>query len=526
MNVTSLKACLVCFIFSLSTAYSAYAADHKFWHRVQSNFKLTHAQVRAEIKPYQRYYCQHAYQIEKTLSQNTALFSYIFEQTQQAHMPSEIAFIPYIESHFNHKAHSRTGALGLWQMMPGTASGFGLRINWWVDQRMDLHTSTQSALSYLHYLYNYFNHDWLLAIAAYDAGEGTVKKAIRRNRQSHKPTDFWSLSLPKETKAYIPKLLGLAEVIKNPQQCKLRLPHSNTELTAIEVPQQSTFEEIAQLTKISVQHLATYNPHFLHRITERHQPKQTLILPKTYANRLKGHLTSPKAIHWRHHEVKANETLSQIAQYYHTSTELIQKSNHLHNATIKKGDDLIIAANANHLSQLPTIPKIINHSFHGKGPKQLIYTIQKGDTLSSIAAPYPVNPAMIRYWNPKTSRSPLKPNQNLVIWLPRINHYDHYVVAEGDTLGHIAQRFGVTIKAIQSINSIRNPHTIKPGSTLKIPIAESNQATHLIHYTVRKGDALSSIAHHHHITLSQLMDWNELQPDSMIHPGQQLIIFR
>ena len=224
MNRIAFRTYIICSVLLCSTSFSAYAADYGLWRRVQNNFTFTPSQVRPEVKPYQRYYCQHAYQIEKTLSRHTPLFAYIFEQTQQAHMPSEIAFIPYIESHFNHKAHSRTGALGLWQMMPGTASGFGLRINWWVDQRMDLHTATQSALSYLHYLYNYFNHDWLLAIAAYDAGEGTVKKAIHRNRQAHKPTDFWSLSLPKETKAYIPKLLGLTEVIKNPQHCNPSTP--------------------------------------------------------------------------------------------------------------------------------------------------------------------------------------------------------------------------------------------------------------------------------------------------------------
>ena len=127
-----------------------------------------------------------------------------------------------IESNYNPFLYSKRGATGLWQLMPGTATGFSLLINWWYDGRRDVVASTNAALNYLEYLHDYF-HSWLLAIAAYDAGEGTVAAAIRYNRRHGYLTDFWSLPLPYETREYVPKLLALADVIKNHQDYNLQL---------------------------------------------------------------------------------------------------------------------------------------------------------------------------------------------------------------------------------------------------------------------------------------------------------------
>ena len=527
---------LFALIFVLLTACSSTTFEAKKtqasslnpWPSIQDHLALQQETHRNEIKPYLTYYCQHAYQIEKTFNQTLPTLAYVSKQTHQANIPSEIAFMPYIESHFSQTAHSRTGALGLWQMMPGTASGFGLRINWWVDQRMDLQASTRSALSYLRYLYDYFNHDWLLAIAAYDAGEGTVKKAIKRNKKNHKPTDFWSLSLPAETKAYVPKILALSAIIAQPQQCHLTLPSDYEPLEPVTIPHQISFETIAQLADIHINRLNHYNRHFLHQITERQQPEQTIMLPSAYANRLKKNLKDqPKNhIEWRHHQVKSGDTLNQIAKTFKTSSQTIQKVNHLQSLTIQPGQDLLIPAFAHASTPLIDTPTMSQHNYHEKGPKQLIYTIKSGDTLSSIAAPYPITPAMIRYWNPNTSRAPLKPNHKLVLWLPRISHYDHYTVVSGDTLSQIAQRFGVSVKSLLAINPLGKKAMIHPGQQLKVPISETNQGKHPSYYTVRKGDSLSSIAHRHHIRVAQLIDWNDLTENSIIHPGQQIVIFR
>ena len=216
------------------------------------------------MKSHYKQYCKHAYQIEQTLDETLPTLATIAQIGVKDDLPSELILLPYIESHYNPEAYSRTGAAGLWQIMPGTASGLGLRVNWWTDQRKNMLTSTEAALSYLDYLFHYFDENWLLAIAAYDSGEGTVKAAIRRNKRAHKPTDFWSLPLPKETRAYIPRLLALSEIIQHPEHCDLTLPAEDvTPLTKVNIPMQLTMDELAQGAHMSTDSIAAFNPQYL-----------------------------------------------------------------------------------------------------------------------------------------------------------------------------------------------------------------------------------------------------------------------
>ena len=156
--------------------------------------------------------------MRQVLSRAKPFFSYIVSELKARNMPLELALLPIVESSYDPFAYSIGQAAGLWQMIPITASRFGLEQNWWFDGRRDLIFSTGAALDYLAYLYNYFDDNWLLAIAAYNAGEGSISKAIEKNQAKSMPTDFWNLELSRQTTAYVPRLLALIEIIKYPKK--------------------------------------------------------------------------------------------------------------------------------------------------------------------------------------------------------------------------------------------------------------------------------------------------------------------
>lgn len=182
--------------------------------------EVHHPRVATQLRTYQK---QTAL-LARTLDRGQPYYDHILAELEKRRLPLVFALLPMIESDYNPKARSRMGAVGLWQLMPATARAYGVTLNRSYDGRKDLLASTDAALDYLSYLGELFDHDWLLVLAAYNAGEGTVMKAIRRNEQANLPTDFWSLRLPRETQLYVPKLLALAELIARADEYGLTLP--------------------------------------------------------------------------------------------------------------------------------------------------------------------------------------------------------------------------------------------------------------------------------------------------------------
>ena len=162
------------------------------WQAINHTENLLYNPQQSDIAKQITFYTKNSRTIPILANNAQPYLYYIYQQTQIRHMPAELALLPMVESNYNPFLYSNQGATGLWQIMPGTASGFHLDINWWYDGRRDIRASTKAALDYLSYLHDFFD-DWLLAIAAYNCGEGTVNKAIHHNQQAHLPTDFWSL---------------------------------------------------------------------------------------------------------------------------------------------------------------------------------------------------------------------------------------------------------------------------------------------------------------------------------------------
>ncbi len=455
------------------------------WQPMRNNFTLAdyqHPSVQKRIASLVR----NPHFFYKTLSNASPYLYYVYQETRQKNMPAEIALLPIVESAYNPFLFSRVGATGLWQMMPGTASGLGLDINWWYDSRRDVIQSTQAALSYLDYLHDYFHGDWLLAIAAYDSGAGTVNNAIKRNKRLHKPTDFWSLHLPKETENYVPKLLAIAALIQSPEKYHVKLPpiKNIAYFTTVTVTHQLDINKIASLAKVNSKVVRQLNPGFRRWATEPNKSHQILIPADKLAlfNSNFSLLKNQKQITWLHHIVQPGETLSTIAVKNHTSTALLIKVNNLKSTIIHPKQDLLI-------------PKTLDSRFiksikqvHGSvaedklpGPQQKTHVIGRHDTLWQIAKKYNVTTREIRFWNNLKPRATLKPKQELLIWLPSHSHFSSnditYTVKEGDTIGHIARLFDISGKKIETANHLKNAN-IRVGQVLVVPGFK-----HIVHHT-------------------------------------------
>ena len=185
------------------------------FERMRSGFVLDdvdHITVEREV----RWFASHPTYLDRTFKRGERYLYHIVNEIEARKMPLELALLPVVESAFNPVAYSRARASGLWQFIPGTGRRYGLKQNWYYDGRRDVVAATTAALDYLEFLAEEFDGDWLLAVAAYNCGEAKIARAIKKNRAAGKPTDFFSLKLPRETRAYVPKLLAMRRIVARP----------------------------------------------------------------------------------------------------------------------------------------------------------------------------------------------------------------------------------------------------------------------------------------------------------------------
>lgn len=357
---------------------------------------------------------------------------YVLQQTRKRGLPAEIALLPMVESDYNPFTYSNKGATGLWQLMPETASGFGLVINWWYDGRRDVVASTNAALNQLKYLHDYF-HNWLLAFAAYNAGEGAVAAAINYNKRHHRPTDFWSLPLPEETKIYVPKLLALAAIIEHPAQYDLRLsPIVNKPFfKSVQLTKQVNFTHLAMISKSSLKTMRYLNPGFrrsktmpfhsynllipIGKVSEDHSTQLAV-----NSNKIKSSIAVinsksfafPKLLH----AIQPKDSLQMLASRYdHNQTD---------NKAIRMGENLLLPT----AEAEPIINKKDDQSISEdniKGPKRITYTMKRHETLKEVARRFHVTADDIWFWNKFNNNTTLKANQVLTIWVSNKHHSIH-----------------------------------------------------------------------------------------------------
>ncbi len=511
------------------------------WLLLGKDLHLNHYSKRPEVKSRINWYMKNKGYLERVAERGSPYVYYILQEVKKRHMPSEIALLPIIESGYDPFAYSAAGAAGLWQMMPGTASGFSIRQNWWYDGRRDICASTNAALDYLQYLSDFFHGDWLLVFAAYNSGEGTVEDAVNYNKAHHKPTDFWHLNLPPQTKQYVPNLLAIATIVANPHHYHMKWPNTQFApfLTIVPVGSQIDLAKAADLAGISIEELYRLNPGFSRWATDPNGD-HLLLIPTNKAAQFKKNLVKlpqNQRVTWKRYIVKTGDNLGHIAHQYATSVSLIKEINNLESNIIHIGQALLIPRKKTSFAStvLNNIKRYLHHKRDLPGPNRIVHVVQPGDSLWQLAHDYNLKIRDIRFWNHLTSRQTLTPGTELILWTQKrriVSHsvkirpyVSYHIVKAGDNLKAIAKHNHLTVNSLKKANKL-NSNLIRIGQRLIIPpsiqkLGKSREKT--LSYSVKNGDSLIGIAHHFGLKGIQLKHFNKLTNDTL-HIGQILKI--
>ena len=463
--------------------------DNTIWPYIRAGFRLEAGLEHKSVQRQIEWYSSHKDYINRVMERSEPFLHFILTEAEKLDMPTELVLLPIVESAFQPFAYSHGRAAGIWQFIPSTGRLYGLKQNWWYDGRRDIYASTQAAMKYLNNLNKMFKGDWLLALAAYNSGPGTVQKAIRKNKRKGKPTDFWHLTLPKETSAYVPKLLALKELISQPGKHEITLrciPHAPS-FARVDAGSQIDLALAAELAEIDIDTLYQYNPAYNRWATAPNGPNN-LLLPieaaKTFTANL-ATLPEEKRIKWKRHRISNGETMSSIAAKYNTTIHHLKKVNNMRGNMIREGKYLVIpVASRNREDYALTAgqrKKSIQNSSHGK--KRITHIVQNGDSFWKIARNYDVGTHELAKWNAMAVRDKLQTGQKLVVW--KQNDPSNLTLSER-----------------------------KPAGTIRS-----------ISHKVRNGDSLAKIANRYRVSISDLYRWNEITKGNYLQPGQRIKVY-
>ncbi|MGJ8681497.1 LysM peptidoglycan-binding domain-containing protein [Paraglaciecola sp.] len=457
------------------------------WTRVQSQLSFKF-QDNKRIRAQRNWYLKHPEYMQRVAKRAKPFLYLIIEKLEQQNMPLELALLPIVESAFDPFAYSHGRAAGMWQFIPSTATRFGMKQTWWYDGRRDVMASTQGAIDFLNYLLKMYDGDWLHALAAYNSGEGRVQRSIRKNKKLGKKTDFWSLDLPRETEAYVPKLLALADILANSDKYNFAWPIiDNVPLTQeVQIGSQIDLALAADMANLTVKELHALNPGFNRWATDPNGPHRLLIpIDKVVTFEAALAKTDNKQrLNWVRHKVKSGDSLIKLAKKYHTTTDIITKVNKLKGNMIRVNDHLLVpvalkSLDSYSLSQEQRLAKVQSKK---SGAYQLKHKVKSGDTFWDISREYKVNLRSLAKWNGMAPTDTLRPGKELVIWLNKASTKTTanvpsqdgvmrtltYTVRNGDSLARIAGKFKVKVKDLQKWNQSKLKKYLQPGQKLKI----------------------------------------------------------
>ena len=451
------------------------------WQRVSDGLRF-HIPDDKRVESQRNWYLKHPEYMKRVVTRAQPFLYYIVDEIEKRDMPMELVLLPIVESAFDPFAYSHGRAAGMWQFIPGTGKRFGMEQTWWYDGRRDVVASTQGALDYLTYLANMFDGNWLHALAAYNSGEGRVSKAIRANKKAGKPTDFWNLRLPRETRAYVPKLLALADILKNRDTYAYAWPEVENVavIDIVDIGSQVDLAFAADLAGMSLKELHALNPGFNRWATSPEGPHR-LVLPldkaSTFADAL-AKIDRNDRLNWVRYTVKSGDSLSEIASKYHTTVNVVKQVNELKSNTIRVGQAIMVpvalkALDAYSLSQGERLAATQNTK---RSAHKITHTVKSGDTLWDIARKYKVSTKKLASWNGMAPNDMLKLGKTLVVWqdAPASKNSDAiikqltYTVRNGDSLSRIASKFNVRINDISKWNNINSKRYLQPGQKLKL----------------------------------------------------------
>ena len=384
------------------------------WDRIRNGFSFP-ALNSQYVDYYENWYAARPKYIARLIKRARPYLYYIIEEVEKRGMPTDLVLLPAIESAFVPTAYSRANAAGLWQFIPATARRYDLKMNWWYDGRRDVIESTRAALDYLEFLNQEFDGDWFHTLAAYNAGEGKIAYAIKRNKSKGRDTNYANLQLKSETRRYIPKLVAFKEIIEDPARYGIDLGFIPNEpyFSSIDTGGQIDLNIVRELSGVSTTEIRHLNAAFKRWSTDPDGPHR-LLIPVSRATALEQALADLPAtarVKWGSYAIRNGDTLGQIARKYDVSVSALQKSNHLKGTLIRAGKTLIIP-----LSAGATPDTVVAYAGGGSQQSSRIHRVRSGDTLWGIARRYNVFVNQLTKWNAIRTDDTLRLGQNIVVY--------------------------------------------------------------------------------------------------------------
>lgn len=466
------------------------------WDRIRSGFALSEMN-NPLVQENENWYANRPDYVKRMIARSKLYLYYIVEEVEKRGMPTEIALLPMIESAFNPKAYSTSHASGIWQFVPSTGKYFGLEQNIRYDGRRDVTAATRAALDYLEKLHNMFG-TWELALAAYNWGEGSVSRAIARNEAKGEPTDYQSLSMPAETRSYVPKLIAAKNIVMNPAQFGLNLAS---------IPNEPYFKKViakrhmdvklaARLAEMPLSDFISLNPAHNGPVLAANGPR-TLLLPVEKADTFTTNLSSysKPLVSWQSYSARKGERLDKIAKKFGTTISALTEYNQivLHKNKLAMNQSLLVPLRNNDNSDLIAVNlKSAEPESISVTSEKASHKVKSGDTIYSIARRYNVSTAQLKAWNH------LKTNQ----------------ITHGQTLA-IQRNVPADNSAIK---------TAAKSGKLHIAKTKNNDGKRTM-YTVRRGDTLHSIANQFNVAINDIQRWNNLAQKHALRPGQKVTVY-
>ncbi len=527
------------------------AEPEGFWPLMSSEFALEHHLNQRAVQAAVDKYTKNPEWLADAQARLSLYLPYFLEETRRRNLPAELALLPIIESTLDPRALSPRGALGLWQFMPDTATRFGLSRDWWHDGRQDTVASTRAALDYLELLHDQFG-DWLLTIAAYNAGEGTVARTLPQNTgKAASPARFFDLNLPLETRKYVPQVLALAAIIKNPTKYEVSLPEISGDVSfrAMKTKGPIDLQQAAAVLNVSPAELVALNPSLKRQITPPSGTDNLLVPVRVEANaqaRLNAMPVNVGSGAIAQYRVQRGDTLSTIARRFGSSTLAVKQLNGMTTNTIRTDTVLQIPRlGATALAALQAEPMLAA----SVAPAAQRYRIQRDDTLGAIARRFGTTTDALRSMNGMrsdlikvnadlkvpagkvmtASTGRLPGNQQVNISPAKIHGATTgYRVRSGDSLSTIARAHNSTVVQLKLLNGMRGDQ-LRVHRVLRVPVmsgaggnvlvASSRAPAQMDRHTVRSGDTLWRIAQKYDVSHQALIRENELKNGHVLKPG-------
>jgi len=403
------------------TLTPAVPQNQDLWQFLAQGFSLKGDGGELRVQGELDWFAAHGEYLNRVAGRARPYLYYIVQQVRARKMPLDIALLPVVESAFDPFAYSYGRASGLWQFVPATGNMYELHQNWWYDGRRDVGASTQAALSYLQALHDEFD-DWLLALAAYNSGPGTVEHAIAVNKRHGKPTDFWDLDLPAETRAYVPRLIAICTLVADQNHMGVDLTSIPNEpyLTQVDTGGQIDLATAAKLAGMTTEQMYLLNPGYNRWATDPAGP-YLLFVPLDVKGDFEQALASlppHDRVQWATHTVAKGDTIGAVAGKFHTTPAVIKELNGLRSNTLHLKQTLLVPVARVTLADasLHAAQRVAGMSDMHLPGGRVIHKVKDGESLWAIAQHYHVTVNDIRHWNKLSGKHVLHKGDKLVIW--------------------------------------------------------------------------------------------------------------